>query len=342
MKDKYQQLILNSLMEDVSEEQDKELSLWLGADIRNRNRFEATKRAWNKSISMSRNFNPNTEVAWKKIKSKINTVPAKNKYIHDFPAFYEKNSFSIIWKAAAIILVVIGIPFITLQVIEKNNNASASRLSETYSATSQKSFIQLKDGSKVWLNKNTTLICESNFNDQTRTVHLNGEAFFEVAKNPNKPFVILSGSTKTTILGTAFNLRAYKDESSTELVVVHGKVSFANNNSSGLILEKNDKGVINKKTGEAVKSINKKLNFLAWKDEKLFFDKTEFAEVKKDIESYFSIKMEVDSPAILKCYFTGTFEKPQLEKVLNVIQITMKINYKIDKDKIILARKNCY
>jgi transmembrane sensor len=341
MEDKYRQLILKSLMEDMSEEENKELSLWLNLDIKNRKTFEAMKQAWNKSVSMSLDFNPDTEAALKKVRKKLTIAPEKNKNTANHTIVHKKIPVSIIWKVAASILVIIGITFIALRVIEKNYSASAG-LPETYSTISQKSLIQLKDGSKVWLNKNTTLTCESNFNDQTRTVHLNGEAFFEVAKNAHKPFVILSGFTKTTVLGTAFNLRACKGENNTELTVVHGKVSFANNSTGELILGKGDKGVIDNTSGEAMKSTNKKLNFLAWKDEKLLFDKTEFDEVKQDIESYFSVKIEVESPAILKCYFTGTFEKPQLENVLNVIQVTMKINYKIDKDKIILSGKKCY
>ena len=80
---------------------------------------------------------------------------------------------------------------------------------------------------------------------------------------------------------------------------------------------------------------------MAWKDEKLFFNKAKFEDVRKDIESYFSVKIEIESPAIRNCYFTGTFEKPKLDDVLNVMQITMNINHKTEKGKIVLSGTGC-
>jgi len=345
MQDKFRRLIVKSLMEDLSQEEQQELAHWLNADHKNQQILEDVKRTWNRSLTIPSHFSPDTENAWKKVKSKID-VPRQNHSIkglegnEDYNTTHKSNSLHILWKAAAVILIVIGIGFMAIH-ITGNNNGQYTERAETYSATSQKSFVQLRDGSRVWLNKNTTLSCETDFNEKTRTVHVTGEAFFEIAKDISKPFIILSGSARTTVLGTAFNLRAYSHENRTELIVVHGKVSFANEHAVELVLEKGDKGIINNETEEITKSINKNLNFLAWKDERLLFDKTEFESVKKDIETYFSVNIEIASPAIRKCYFTGTFEKPELKDVLSVMRVTMNINHQKEKDKIVLSGNGC-
>lgn len=336
MEDKYRLLIIKYLLKDLNEEEDKDLSRWLNADSQNQKKLEEAKKAWDRSSSIPFDFQPDTENAWNKVRAK--TI-GKSKPIDIRQNPSNKNYISILWKAAAILLIVVGITFIITRT--EQDSTTLAGVSETYTSDSVKLLVELTDGSQVWLNANTTLICDASFNKQTRTVQLMGEAFFEVAKDAERPFVILSEATKTTILGTAFNLRARKDEKNTELVVVHGKVSFANSNTGEIILEKGDKGIINNETGEAIKSTNDDMNFMAWKEEKLIFNKTGFGIVKRDIEKYFSVPLEIESEEILKCYFTGSFDKPQIEDVLNVIKVTMGINHRKEKNKIVFFGNGC-
>ncbi len=337
MEENYWIILSKHFAGELSEEEEKELALWIDADVKNRKLFEEAQKTWDKGSFKEVDFTPDSEAAWEKVKSKS---IEKTKVIPlDIPKRNKNRLFPIL-KIAASIVLVIGLLFIVKQMTQKNNAQYASSGLEKYTTTSGKKLIHLADGSNIWLNKNTSLSCAADFNKEQRVVYLTGEAFFEVARNENKPFIIYSGISKTRVLGTAFNLRAYENEKNIELVVAHGKVSFSAE-AKELILEKGDKGSIDIITKEVLKSANDDINSQAWQQEKLVFNKTEFKKVVSELEKYFSIHIEIKSPALLSCSFTGTFEKPVLEDILKTFKITMNIDYKKEKNKIILDGKGC-
>jgi transmembrane sensor len=321
MKNKYKQLVLKSHLEELSPNDDLELLNWVDSSQENKKIAKEIKNALHNSLSIPTDFTPNTQIAWAKVKSTIvDTAPHQPiKVSISNPVDKSlKNQMGVIWKFSY--------------------QEDAPKI---YSTTTGKSFLELSDGSKVWLNKKTKVSYSSDFNQDTRTIHLEGEAYFEIAKNPKKPFIIIAPNSRTTVLGTAFNLKAYKNEKTVELTVTHGKVSFANNRSQAIVLEKGNKGVIQYGTNELVKLDNNGTNSLSWKDEKLVFENSSFKEVCSDLESYFSITTNTKSNELNNCRFTGSFNKPQLEDVLKVIEVTMNIEHQSSNNTITFSGKGC-
>lgn len=201
--------------------------------------------------------------------------------------------------------------------------------------------IILPDSSKVYINKNSSLsYSTASFNDEERIVELNGEAYFDVAKKSERPFVIHAGRSRVEVLGTSFNVKSVSGAS--EVIVESGKVSFSSKSKKAkkIILTRGEKGILdpNNKVRQTQK-INP--NELSWKTRKLVFSKTPMKEVIYEIERYFGIDIEVTEPLVFKCKYTGVFEEPSKEQVLKIIAISIHGDYSKENDIYILTGKGC-
>jgi ferric-dicitrate binding protein FerR (iron transport regulator) len=186
--------------------------------------------------------------------------------------------------------------------------------------------IVLADGSKVWLNKNTVLTYPDKFDKNTRNVELSGEAFFEIAKNTTKPFIVNMSNASVTVVGTSFNINSKENE--TEIVVATGtvKVSDTDNSKSKLITvgysaKISDNNIEKYKTSSP--------NYLAWKTGEFVFKDTPINQVVKDLNSYYESQIVLNNDKI-ECLFTATFIKANLEDIVDVLKLTCDI--KITKE----------
>jgi transmembrane sensor len=199
----------------------------------------------------------------------------------------------------------------------------------------------LSDGSTVWLNQNSSLQYPEAFGEDQRTVILTGEAFFEVAKDATKPFIIKTEFTETKVLGTSFNLRAYPGETETAVSVATGQVSFVNlKGADPVILNPGSEGVYDKNAG-SLSSMKQETNVLAWKTKQLSFDDTPFAKVEVDLERCYGIDIQVENEAIAKCRVNNAFEGRSLEDVLTVIGATIGVTFEINENVVTIKGEGC-
>jgi transmembrane sensor len=196
------------------------------------------------------------------------------------------------------------------------------------SAGGQKRLVALPDGSKVWLNKHSTLEYAADFSGAAREVRLSGEAFFEVRKDPAHPFTVLSAESRTRVLGTSFNVRAYPAEDSVEVSVVTGKVAFASRRShpDSVLLTPGMRGVLpapapDKAPGPVRQTATADANFRAWQTGELAFDNASLSHVIRTLRTTFGTTITVADKALLNCRFTGTFRQPDPAQVLQVVSI---------------------
>jgi transmembrane sensor len=140
---------------------------------------------------------------------------------------FQKKHFRKLWVAAAAAVILL---FLLLS--RPTENEGVKPINNTVSTKAgDKANITLPDGSKVWLNGDSKITYAEDFNDRTREVHLSGEAFFEVAKDKTRPFIIHTRMINLKVLGTAFNVRSYDYEKETETALVHGSVEITLRNS---------------------------------------------------------------------------------------------------------------
>ena len=197
------------------------------------------------------------------------------------------------------------------------------------------SAFDLPDGSKVWLNANSELRYLSDFNADTRTVELTGQGYFEVTKNAHKPFIVKADKDYSVeVLGTSFNVSAYKDESMIETTLVEGSVKL-NVVSGGKrmtqMLKPNEKAEYQKGAGKIkVFDVNTEYD-TAWKNGEIIFRNHPMDKVLKTLERHDPVVFEVKETEILKSIITARFKDEQLPQVLEYLKLASGIQYAIHK-----------
>jgi len=208
-----------------------------------------------------------------------------------------------------------------------------------YSSTEKLKKIHLTDGSTVWLNQHSKLSVPGNFNRKSRTVILDGEAYFEVAGDEAKPFSIDAGNTTTEVVGTSFNVRAIAGEDKVRVTVYSGVVAFypGNARKSTQLLQAGDRGIYIANSNELRKEITLNSNDLAWRTGILRFKDTPLDEVCEILSEYYGVTIETDSKIADIKRFTGNFQKASLTETLDIIALTLDIEF-INKGNWILAQ----
>jgi ferric-dicitrate binding protein FerR (iron transport regulator) len=207
--------------------------------------------------------------------------------------------------------------------------------------TNQK-VVELPDRSKVWLNRNSELLYPESFDGDSRTLYLKGEAFFDVAHDKNKPFIIHSGSSKTKVLGTSFNLRAYSKEDKIELTVVAGRVSFTlADDKEEVIVTAGDVAVLINYNKTIMQSHNTDPNFLSWKTGELLFDDSPLDQLISSLERHYAVTIAVDRPETLRCRFTGNFHETKIEDIIKVITKATGTTYNFSNGHYIIEGRGC-
>jgi ferric-dicitrate binding protein FerR (iron transport regulator) len=309
-------LITRVLAGEASQEEHAQLKAWCEQNAENDLRFRELSQIWNQAEPM----HIDTELAWKQFEQKLERRP------------------TLIWsrqiiKIAAALLIVSGLGLLLGKIL------SGSSYVEVQTALNEVKQITLPDGSIVWLNQGSSLSYERKFSEDERKVILEGEAFFEVVKNPAKPFVINSSQSVTKVLGTSFNLNTSGNDEL--LTVVTGKVSFASNTSGKEVVVTANESARIDQNGNAVKEAKQDVNAMAWKTNTLSFNDASLEEVFKSLEHYFNIRITVENTRIHNCHFTGEFVKPTFKQVMDVIGKTLQLTYEQKGKQVLVKGKGC-
>lgn len=245
-------------------------------------------------------------------------------------ATYKKSILKPFWLPAAACLAIVLMLGLAYKLF---NNIKEPALVLSYQTIEvkkgEKRFVQLVDGTQVWLNAESSLTFPKEFIGTKRAVNLTGEAYFRVAKNPKKPFIITSPRTTTKVLGTKFNLRDYQNEDKSELVVEEGKVSFsATKTNNNLILTANQKGVLNSKNKLSLtQNIDFSGKYIDWKDNKLILDDLTLEEIKPILERWYNIELVISKKGLSKERYKGSFNNPSIKEVLTSICFAIRSEY---------------
>ncbi|MFY9154030.1 MAG: FecR domain-containing protein [Prolixibacteraceae bacterium] len=224
-------------------------------------------------------------------------------------------------------------------------NTSSGQYTETIAPRGQKSQIVLADGTKVWLNSDTKIKYPGNFSKNQRDVYLDGEAFFEVAKNTRQPFVVHTSGVNVKVLGTKFNVKAYSDEDQIETSLFEGKVNLlVNNPETSGIIEKvvvPGQSFVYSKTGHDL-TINRfpKDEINGWKKNQLIFKDDTFSNLVRKVERWYNVKVVYDEKLFNDRRLTvELYEGERLERLMDIISLTLSVDFKYEKGEIILTPK---
>lgn len=321
-KEFYIDLIYKSFSGDLSAEEQNQLDSWLSESEVNRKEADVLKKTWELSSHFSKDFEVNLDAEFAQLQNRIDADEignVKGAVVKTMPVG-RKNTW---WKplsVAAAILLLAGAFFVF------NQKSEPAEMLAMETLEGEIKEVALADGSKVWLNGNSKLTYPDAMNGEERRVALTGEAFFDITKNPSKPFIIDTRDAEVKVLGTSFEVRAMDDETKTEVVVKTGKVSLGKKNDLKPIeLIANQKGVYNNKTGNKISFEVKNLNSISWQSKTMEFNDVVLEKVLIDIENHFDIKVTLDDQDLLKCKFNSIF----IDKDQNVVLKTLLIAFKM-------------
>lgn len=190
----------------------------------------------------------------------------------------------------------------------------------------------LPDGTKVWLNTESSIKYNLPFAQNERNIELNGEAFFEVTKNTESPFIIHSQNTFVKVLGTKFDVKSYPSDEEIAVALEEGSVHFSTTDTDEknlqAILKPNDYLVF-KKTDKKMSVLNGNIEkFISWRHNRLILDETPIQQVAALLERWYGIKVEIVDKELLNYKFSTTFENVSISQVLELIEISSPIRVK--------------
>jgi transmembrane sensor len=243
-----------------------------------------------------------------------------------------KSRFLPVFKYAAAILLLISISIYLF-----NSNSSKEIVKETNE--NEKSEIILNDGSLVKINRSTKLVYPQKFKNTAREVFLDGEAYFEVSENKEKPFVVNTSFSKVTVLGTKFNIKAYPSGNKDIVTVTEGKVMVVSKSSGNkIIVQKGETVSTDKSDNELNKTPIYDLNFDTWRTNKIQFVNDSLPHVVKILSHHYNKPVVLQSDNLKNLKLTCTITKLPLIEALEVVTTTLSLELEEKNDTIYLKK----
>lgn len=324
MKD---EVIIAYIKNDLPETERIKVDNWIRASETNQREFNRVRFLWENSAVSHREVYIDKRRAWERIQSAINGEKISSERSIS-------STFRSIGRIAAAVALLIGLGIsgtLLYRHIRPVENAWAEA-----STTTRKIDVTLPDHSHVWLNRNSELVYPEHFRGGSREVRLKGEAFFEVAENRRKPFIVHSGGLAIRVTGTSFNVRCEtfppgsKEHSGILVTVLTGSVTLNDPANPGyeILLAPGCQGVYDATKRSLTKKINDDDNFLAWKTGILKFDNTALGDVCKILSRHFNVVIEpAQSATLMQKRLTATYDNKDLDEILDILALTLEISY---------------
>lgn len=250
------------------------------------------------------------------------------------PVKYTSSGY-ILKYAAAVSLLIISSIFIFSFFSDKPAEQAIAMVVKQNPA-GQKSTVRLPDGTRVWLNSASRIKFPEQF-IHDRTVELQGEGYFEVVKDPEKQFKVASNGVITTAIGTSFNIKAYDEQQEVEVRLVSGKVSVETSNvdlnqQQKIFIAPGEQVIFDIHSQKLTKALSENKSIL-WKDGIISFNKAGFGQIKKELERWYGVKIEVQH-LNRELSYTAEFDNESLERVLERMAFTEKFTFRMKEDTI--------
>jgi transmembrane sensor len=306
-------LIVRSLESSISAAEQTELQNWLEEDDANRRYYQELQKTWELTGSADEDITPDIDANWTSFNRKLQATAIQQ------PTAVIRSYRSLIRAAAAVLLIggtatayflLRGPEQITVQTADNETN-----------------IIVLPDGSKAFINKGSNLRYAKQFSDGERAIHLEGEAFFDVVKDDAHPFVVYTSQTRTQVLGTTFDVKAYKRQQA-EVFVLSGKVavSAGQEQTEQIVLTEGRKVTLRLQQQLTEDAISNH-DFMAWKDNIMVFNDEPISDVIRKVEALYGVKIVADENVAEYSIKTRITPGQPLEEVLGIIAASANVNW---------------
>jgi transmembrane sensor len=319
----YFDLTVKYLSGETSDAEVKLLEAWVLSSPEHKTQFNKLRQAWQLSIIQDNNQGIDVDQEWASMESMLFS---ENKVVQ----MKSRRPLSRYLGIAAAFIAIIAA---ALWVFIPSGG-------EVISTQNQVAVNTLPDGSQVSLNQYASVEYEPEFDDTERRLKLKGDAFFEVERDPEKPFIVDVNEVEVKVLGTAFYVDSRGELPNIEVIVQSGTVEVSAAEQS-IILNAGETGVYEKSSRQLSKQSNEDENFLAWKTDILVFDNERLDVVIRDLNRKFHANIEMDIEDTSNCFINATFEGKSLESILKIIEKTHGLTTRSAEDRIIFSGDEC-
>ena len=291
-----------------------------------------TSKNWKELANMNDEKEINVNKAWNTLYARINEGEAGTAESSTVLRILRNRYF----RVAASVLIILSLAVTIALFI--NPELAGRKITIATNSDQKNILVSLPDGSRIFLNRNSEFTYSSKFGKRGRNVELTGEAFFEIAPDPSKPFVIDAGNASVRVVGTSFNVITKNDDEAVEVFVKTGKVMLSDNSGSGSIaLDPGYVGTIAK--GKPEKALNNNPNYLSWNTGLLVYNGQTLDVVISDLKRVYNMNIVADDKTILENRWTSAVDNQPPETIIRLICASFNLSYKKDGDVYHLLRE---
>jgi len=349
---------------------------WINEDTGNKRYFDETAFLWRASGTGKMLTEADKADDWNKILGNIGKADESAPETPGEVSIKSRSIWGSFLRIAAVFAIAFSLSWAMIYFLKLRPDSQSLAYNEIITAKGQKTQIILSDGTKVWLNSETSLKYPATFSDRQREVYLEGEAFFEVQKKEKKtPFLVLTSEMDIEVLGTRFNVMAYADEETVETTLVEGSINVVRRGSKSssdrqVLLKPNQKITLIKKGSQAIlselesnkpslvisgkgtstnspseqaqirvsSSVNTELH-TAWKDERLVFQSETLENIAYKLERWYDIQIHIQNEELKSHRYTGEFaHKETLSQVMEILNLTTPILFTFEKNDLYIDK----
>lgn len=325
--ERYIELMERYLRHEATSEEKEELSQWIETAQMKSTFGEVYRERWN-AASLELDDATRDEM-WQALSQQIKAEHSAGR----------RRVLKTVYRVAAVILLPIVV-FLAVVAYYEGGKSDADNTPFSFVVDSgQKASMTLPDGTKVWLNSATKLSYYPSYNRDDRRVYLNGEAYFEVAKNPDKKFVVSCQGVEIEALGTTFDVKGYDDDAKISTSLLEGAVKVSYEGQSVLLAPQEEVSFDKEMQLFAKSSIADCRQVDFWRRNILYFRSATLAEIAKTMERLYGISVVFESEELKNISFSGSIRNNSLTNAFYIISLTYPLTYEIDRDVVKIGLK---
>ena len=321
------ELITRCLNGSATEEDKQDLLNWINLSKENEKFYFTMKDLYEAGSWKNLRYEAKTTQNWDQLKTRIeNNNPEMTKK----PVIFLQ-----ILKYAAVLAAGVLISAMFLRP-DKSKIINPDFTNQIVTGIGERTQLVLPDGTKVWVNSCSSVSYQYDYGTSTRSVYLEGEAYFKVAKNEKLPFIVHAAGVSVKALGTSFNVSAYDNDNELSAVLLEGSISFEQMQSGNTEILKPGEKISYSRTSKNfnIENVNAQA-YVAWSTGETRFEHLKMEEITKRLQRIYHVTFILENEKIKNMHFTGTFRNYEsLDQILKVINTNTNLNFKLVRDTV--------
>lgn len=321
--DYWPKIIEDNLNGNIDLQDKKKLEEWLELSEENREQYRKHKELW-LAVNLVKEARKYDHIkAYRNFQKRI-TEPEKKK----------RKSINFFRYVAAVLPLAILTAYFCYSYFSMKEISETMSLKTIVVPKGSTSRVLFRDGSNLWINSESEVELVPSVKSERR-IDLKGEAFFEVARNEDLPFIVRAKEVEVKVLGTTFNVNAYADDDEIKISLESGSVELVLAEGGGLLLKPSEQAVCNLKTKEIIVREIDIRQVTAWKLDQLIFTGESFDVIIKILEKKFNITIDVEKPGLASARFSGDFTKGEtIDQILKIMSAKNRFRYSMGESRV--------